>query len=121
MKKKTTKLRHRDVSDAVDLVSGKWRGAILASLCEEGPKRFSQLKTALSPVTSKVLTKELRYLEMNLMVKSEKSTQARNSVLYAVTEHGLSITPVIHTIQEWSLMHRNLVLHKWREESDDKK
>lgn len=115
MKNKETKLRYRDTDDFIELIGRRWRGAILACLCEEGPKRFSELKSELKPVTSKVLIKELRYLQANLMISCEKNTAAQNSTLYFMTEHGLTITPVIYTIQDWSLIHRKLILKKFRE------
>ena len=107
--KRDIKLRHRDVEDAIDLMGGRWRGAVLACLCDS-PRRFSELKAELSPVTAKVLIRELRYLEMNQMVCWEKSTEAKNSVVYSMTEHGKTIKPVILAIQRWSLQHRELVL-----------
>lgn len=109
--KNENKLRQRDVQDAIELIGGRWRGAVLACLCE-GSKRFSELKAELSPVTSKLLIKELRYLEINLMVYSEKSTKAQNSVLYSMSEHGKTIAPVIYKLQSWSLQHRGLILKK---------
>jgi DNA-binding HxlR family transcriptional regulator len=111
MKNKATRLRHRDVQDVIELISGRWRGEVMATLCK-GPKRFSELKTELSPITSKLLIKELRFLELNLMVYSEKSTEAQNSVLYSLSEHGKTIEPVIHALQTWSLQHRSLIFKK---------
>lgn len=108
--KRDIKLRHRDVEDALDLMGGRWRGAVLACLCD-GPRRFSELKAELSPVSAKILIRELRYLELNQMVCWEKSTKAKNSVVYSMTEHGKTIKPVILAIQRWSLHHRALVLN----------
>lgn len=87
MKSKEKRIRSRDVDDVLELIGGRWRGAILATLCEE-PKRFSELKAELKTVTPSVLIKELRYLEMNKMIYNSKSTVAGNSVVYSLTEHG---------------------------------
>jgi len=111
MKNKKIRLQHRDVQDVIELIGGRWRGAILACLCEE-PMRFSQLKSELRSITSKLLIKELRFLEFNLMVSYEKSSEAQNSVRYFMTEHGKTITPVIFAIQNWSLTHRKLIFEK---------
>ena len=112
MNNEETKLRTRDINDILDLITGKWRGAVLAILCEAGPKRFSELKAELSPVTSTLLTKELRYLESNLMISAKRNTKAQNSALYAMTAHGKTIQPVIFVMQDWSLQHRTLMLKK---------
>jgi DNA-binding HxlR family transcriptional regulator len=44
-------LLYRDVQDALELISGRWRGAIMASLCGN-PKRFLELKIDLKPIIS---------------------------------------------------------------------
>lgn len=106
---KEKEIRLRDVSDVLELIGGRWRGSILASLCE-CPKRFSELKSELKTITPRILIKELRYLEMNKMIYSEKSTISGNSVVYAHTEHGKSIEPLIFKIHEWAKKHREKVL-----------
>jgi DNA-binding HxlR family transcriptional regulator len=112
--RKEKKIGHRDVQDALELIGGRWRGAIMASLCDK-PKRFSQLKADLSPITARILIKELRYLEDNLMIVAEKNTAAQNSVLYSHSEHGSTLAPVIFAIQNWSAKHRELMLKKLAE------
>jgi DNA-binding HxlR family transcriptional regulator len=109
MKDKEKRLFHRDVQDALDLIGGRWRGAIMASLCNS-PKRFLQLKEDLAPVTSRVLIRELRYLEQNRLITIQRSTEAENSVVYAHSEHGKSWAPVIIQLRDWAQTHRRVVL-----------
>ena len=78
----------RDVSDVLELIGGRWRGSIIAYLCES-PRRFSELKAELNNITPRILTRELRYLEMNKIVYLEKGTHAGNSSIYGLTVHGL--------------------------------
>lgn len=106
---KGKKIRLRDITDFIELIGGRWRAAILGSLCE-GPKRFSELKAELKTVTPRVLIKELRYLEMNKMIYHEKSTVSKNSVVYGLTEHGKQLEPLIFQIHEWAIKHRATVL-----------
>ena len=109
MKDKEKHILHRDVQDALELIGGRWRGAIMASLCGS-PKRFSELKTDLKPITSRILIKELRYLEQNKLIKVERSTLAANAVLYAHSEHGSSCAPVILQLRDWAVKHRAVML-----------
>lgn len=111
MKSKEKKIRYRDVQDVLELIGGRWRGGILATLCE-GPRRFSELKAELKTITPRILIKELRYLEMNKMVFISKSTVTGNSVVYALTEHGHSIEAVIIEIHTWAVIHRKEILGK---------
>lgn len=80
----------------------------MASLCNS-PKRFLQLKDDLAPVTSKRLIKELKYLQQNKLITVTTSVEAKNSVLYAHSEHGRSCAPVVH-LHDWAEKHRKVML-----------
>lgn len=99
------------VGDVLDIVGGKWRGQILAHLCDN-PKRFNELKTVLSKITSSTLTKELRYLEDIKIVKRKIIQDTPIIVEYRLTEHGKSIKDLIKHIVEWGLKHREIVFKK---------
>src|SRR3954463_212983 len=105
-------IKIRDVQDVLELIGGRWRVVIIASLCH-GPKRFSELKRDVGNITPRILIKELRYLEMNLMVSVERSTLSDNSVLYSLTEHGKSFQPISEEIQKWANKHRDKILKKF--------
>lgn len=97
------------VADVLDIVGGKWRGQILAHLCDS-PKRFNELKTILGKITSSTLTKELRYLENIKIVERQMIQQTPIIVEYQLTSHGKSIKDLIQTIIEWGLKHREVVI-----------
>ena len=99
------------VADVLDIVGGKWRGQILAHLCD-APKRFNELKAILNRITSSTLTKELRYLEDIKMVERKIIQSSPIMVEYRLTEHGTSIRDLIHHIVEWGLKHRDTVFGK---------
>ena len=109
MEKQEVKIRIRDVQDVLELIGGRWRVVIIAALCER-PKRFSELKKEIEHITPRILIKELRFLEMNLMVGIEKSTLSENSVVYFLTEHGKSFQPISIEIQKWANKHRSKIL-----------
>src|SRR5678815_4469909 len=56
------------VRDALDILSGKWKLPIIIAL-SFGNKRFSELAKQVHGITDKMLSKELRELEMNELVK----------------------------------------------------
>ncbi len=101
----------RVVADVLDIVGGKWRGQILAHLCDD-PKRFNELKTVLNRITSSTLTKELRYLEDIKMVERKVVQETPMVVEYRLTTHGMSIRDLIEQIVEWGLKHREIVFKK---------
>jgi DNA-binding HxlR family transcriptional regulator len=99
------------VADVLDIVGGKWRGQILAHLCDN-PKRFNELKAVLNKITSSTLTKELRYLEDIKIVERKIIQQTPIVVEYRLTTHGKSIKDLIKHIIEWGLKHRKIVFLK---------
>jgi DNA-binding HxlR family transcriptional regulator len=102
MKNKQKEVQLRDVQDVIDIIGGRWRGAILASLCAK-EKRFNELKRDLGAVTPRTLVKELKYLELNqLVVRREENNNLQN-VVYRMTEHGHSLEPLIGAIVTWGL------------------
>lgn len=109
MKNKHKQIQLRDVRDVIDVIGGRWRGAILASLCDK-EKRFNELKRDLGNITPRTLTKELKYLEMNKLVSREVEASSAISVVYKLTRHGKSLEPLIEAIVSWGQKHRKIVL-----------
>lgn len=109
MKNKQKQIQLRDVQDVLDLIGGRWRGAILASLCDK-EKRFNELKRDLGSITPRTLTKELKYLEMNKLVARHVDESGAVSVVYSLTKHGESLNPLIGQIVAWGQKHRKIVL-----------
>lgn len=111
MQIKTKQQGIKVVADVLDIVGGKWRGQILAHLCDN-PKRFNELKTVLNRITSSTLTKELRYLEDIKMVERKVIQDTPIVIEYRLTKHGTSIKDLIRHIVEWGLKHREIVFRK---------
>lgn len=109
MKNKQKQVQLRDVQDVIDVIGGRWRGAILASLCDK-EKRFNELKRDLGSVTPRTLTKELKYLEMNKLVDKEIVSTNPKMVQYSLTKHGKSLEPLIGSIVAWGQKHRKIIL-----------
>ena len=113
MKNKEKQGQLRDVQDVLDIIGGRWRGAILASLCDK-PKRFNDLKRDLGSITPRTLTKELKYLEMSKLVNRQTEENNSISIMYSLTPHGHSLDPLIGQIVAWGRKHRNLIFEENR-------
>jgi DNA-binding HxlR family transcriptional regulator len=96
------------VTDALYVLSGKWKLPILLELAT-GTKRFGDLARGLSTITDRMLSKELKELETNLLISRIASEDAPIKVAYALTEHGISLHDVIVELQKWGLRHRKKV------------
>ena len=108
MKNKQKQGQLRDVQDVLDIIGGRWRGAILASLCDK-PKRFNELKRDLGSITPRTLTKELKYLEMSKLLTREIEQNNAIAVTYSLTPHGYSLDPLIGQIVAWGRKHRDVI------------
>ncbi len=101
------------VADVLDVIGGRWRGPILARLCDN-PQRFNELKASLKRITSSTLTKELRYLEQIKIVERKVISTNPVVVEYHLSKHGGSIKDLIQSVIAWGLKHREVVLGKGR-------
>ncbi len=111
MKNKQKQIQLRDVQDVIDIIGGRWRGAILASLCDK-EKRFNELQRDLGEITARTLIKELKYLEMNKLIDRNIDQTESSTVRYMLTKHGKSLDPLIEAIVSWGQQHRKLILGK---------
>jgi DNA-binding HxlR family transcriptional regulator len=99
------------IKDALEAVEGKWKLLVLFAL-SAGPKRFKQLAKEVSGITDKTLSKELKNLEANELIRREVHDTFPPTVEYSITEHGLSLEKVIEELHLWGLSHRKKVIGK---------
>lgn len=98
------------VRDAMDILSGKWKISIIGSL-RFGKKRFKELQRDVEGITAKMLSKELRDLEINKLVSRTVYDTKPVSVEYEITEYGKSLEKVIQEIAVWGANHRRKILN----------
>ena len=96
------------VGDALYAIGGKWKLRIILAL-RDGAKRFNELQRTIPGISAKVLSNELKELEMNGFVKRNVSTQTPVAVEYQITEYSDTLGDVLHTLREWGFMHREKI------------
>ena len=97
--------------DALDILNGKWKIAIMCSLNEK-KKRFKELQRDIGRITGKMLSKELKELEMNELVNRTVFNTKPVTVEYELTPYGNSLEKVIMELVRWGLKHRKRILRK---------
>ena len=90
--------------DAIELLSDKWRVAILHAL-EVGPQRTGQLHKALKEVSSKVLTQTLRGMERDGLISRAVFSVIPPRVEYALTPMGRSLIVPLRELCHWAKAH----------------
>lgn len=99
------------VRDALDILSGKWKLPIIIAL-SFGTKRFGQIAKEIPNITDKMLSKELRDLEMNDLVKRTVHDSYPVVIEYSMTPYGQSLEKVINELRQWGVQHRKRILSK---------
>ncbi|MEU2711944.1 helix-turn-helix domain-containing protein [Streptomyces sp. NPDC007205] len=85
-------------------VGDKWAGMIIQCL-EDGPRRFSELRTPLRNVTPKVLTQSLRTLERDGYVIRTVHVEPSRHVEYELTSLGRSLLELLGVVRTWAETH----------------
>ena len=84
----------------LDLIGDKWTVCILRELLT-GTKRYRDLDKAITAVSQKVLTQQLRQMERDGLVSRKVYAEVPPRVEYSLTEKGDSLKPVLDAMCEW--------------------
>lgn len=99
------------VRDCLDIISGKWKLPILGALMF-GKKRFKQMERDIPKITARMLSKELRELEMNQLVKRTVYDSKPVTVEYEMTPYGKTLNKVLMEMRDWGIQHRKRIMKK---------
>lgn len=97
------------IRDALEALEGRWKLLILFAL-SPAPKRFKQLSKEVNGITDKTLSKELKSLEANRLIKRQVYDTFPPAVEYSITEHGKSLEKVMEELHYWGLAHRKTII-----------
>ena len=88
------------ITNSLKLIGGKWKISIIYNL-RKGPTRFGELKRILAPITQQMLTKQLREMERDRLIKRNVYEVVPPKVEYSLTEFGSSLGPVLDSWCKW--------------------
>lgn len=113
----TCNARLAAVGDALYAIGGKWKLRIIIAL-SEGPRRFNDLQRTVAGISARVLSNELKEMEMNGFVKRNVYVQTPVIVEYELTEYSQTVMPIVQALSEWGVQHRAYVHNKGREQAE---
>jgi DNA-binding HxlR family transcriptional regulator len=90
--------------DAVELLSQKWRIAVV-HLLREGPLRTNELQNAMAEISPKVLTQTLRGMERDGLISRTVYPVIPPRVEYALTAMGMSLLMPLADLCHWAKAH----------------
>ncbi|MFZ6742146.1 winged helix-turn-helix transcriptional regulator [Undibacterium sp. JH2W] len=94
------------VKTTADVISGKWKALVLYYL-KDGPIRFGQLKRLTQGASHKVLTEQLRELEMDGVVQRVETLGKTLKVEYSLSEYGQTLAPILSLMAKWGADFKN--------------
>ncbi|PJJ08364.1 HxlR family transcriptional regulator [Flavobacterium sp. 1] len=101
----------RAAHDAMDVLNGKWKIPIIAVLCFS-KKRYSELLNEIKGISGKMLSKELKDMELNLLLKRTVLSTQPITVQYELTEYGERLKVAIEQLAIWGTAYRKEISAK---------
>jgi DNA-binding HxlR family transcriptional regulator len=100
----------RAVQDSMDVLNGKWKISIISSICYYNKRRFSDILNDVEGISNKMLSKELKELEINQLIKRTVLATQPVTVQYELTEHGKTLQTIINNLTVWGIEHRKKII-----------
>ena len=98
------------LTECMSIIAGAWAPNVIWHL-RAGPRRFSELRLDIPPVSAKVLSQRLKELEARGVVTRSIQPTTPPSVEYALTPLGNELMPALNAIVE--------IGHKLKAAKDD--
>ena len=98
------------LKNALNVVNGKWKLAIVATLLKQ-QRRFNEIEHLLPGITPKMISKELKELELNkvvVKVQTFDNASGKSIVLYDLTESGRGLEKLMVQMATWGQQHKEL-------------
>ena len=90
------------IEHEIGMLEGRWKLVILFHLFGGKTLRFSDLERAISGISQKMLTQQLRQLERDRIVTRIVHPSVPPKVEYHLTEWGQSLCPALDRLLTWA-------------------
>lgn len=90
---------------AISVVGGAWKMTSIKHLLR-ATHRFGELQRAIGPVTPRVLTRQLRELEADGIVRRTVYAEVPPRVEYSLTDLGRTLAPLVAELDTWGEAYR---------------
>ncbi|WP_221392819.1 helix-turn-helix domain-containing protein [Dyadobacter sp. NIV53] len=107
--KRDQKQEVQALQDTIYVIGGKWRLPIINSICN-GNKRFREIERSIPGITTRMLSKELKEMELNKLITRTVYADTPVLIEYESTEYCKTFAPVILSMIDWGIQHRIKVM-----------
>ncbi|WP_394758082.1 winged helix-turn-helix transcriptional regulator [Flavobacterium sp.] len=105
---KITKNMIMYVQDTLYVFGGKWRLPIIIAI-KQGNSRFTDIKAFIPKITNRVLSKELKELEVNKMVVRTVYDTSPITVEYKISPYCYTAKEIVDSMAAWGKQHREKI------------
>ena len=99
------------VRDTLDVINGKWKLPIMLSL-SVGNERFKDIQDSIPGITPKILSNELKELELHQLIKRTIIDDYPVKIVYRPEPYADTLYPILYSLKEWGLNHRKKIFDK---------
>ncbi|WP_435357032.1 winged helix-turn-helix transcriptional regulator [Emticicia sp. SJ17W-69] len=99
------------IKDTLNVMNGKWKLPIIGVLLF-GKRRFKDLEKNIPKITPRMLSKELKELEINGIIVRKVQPTIPVTVEYELSDSGKSLKTVLDSMIKWGSNHRIEVMGK---------
>lgn len=92
------------LQDTLYVINGKWKIPIINSLCN-GNRRYREIQRSIPGITSRMLSKELKELEMNKIIRRVVKDEPGVLVEYETTAYCKTFSEIILAMIDWGKQH----------------
>jgi DNA-binding HxlR family transcriptional regulator len=95
--------------DALYVIGGKWTLRVIIALLS-GQTRFNELQRTIKGISARVLSSELKDLEINGLVKRVVLADRKPVVVeYVPTEYSTTLKDLISALADWGANHKKRI------------
>ncbi|CAD0009719.1 winged helix-turn-helix transcriptional regulator [Flavobacterium chungangense] len=106
----------RAVSDAQYVIGGKWKLMIIISMAR-GNKRFTEIQKQVSGISARVLSSELKDLEMNGLIVKKVENGYPVTIEYELLPYSHTLEEVVGAMTKWGMQHREKIMSEGKSSS----
>ena len=89
------------VEATLAVIGGKWKAVLIFHMMHTGPHRFAELKRKTTGISDRVLTRQLRELETDGIVRREVFAEVPPRVEYSLTPLGRGLAEHLDALGRW--------------------
>ncbi len=84
-------------------LGGKWKLPILCSLTANGPSRYNDLLRNMQGISNTMLSKSLKELEQDDLVRRTEYLEVPIRVEYEITDRTRQLQPILEQMIRWQM------------------